>query len=149
VTHKNFAHLCDIAEPLGLEIVAITSDRAEARNGQVTWRIRVDDRVKFDILRAGRCVCVPSMHEGFGMWTIEAWAAGVPVVCYDLPSIREVAYKGGVYFAKPGDRWELQRQLIRCLEEDKRLKPDKRFYFGKMIKGIERILEEIMADVDT
>jgi glycosyltransferase involved in cell wall biosynthesis len=145
VKHKNFAHLCDAAEPLGVQIVAITSDRAEARNGKVTWRIRVNDRVKFDILRSARCLCLPSTHEGFGIPPAEAWAAGVPVVCSDLPTLREVAYKGGTYFAKPGDRWDLQRQLIRCLEEDKRLKPDKRFYFGRMIEGIERILEEVMG----
>lgn len=143
VQHKNFAHLCDAADPLGVQIVAITSDRAEARNGKVTWRIRINDRVKFNILRSARCLCVPSTHEGFGMWAIEAWAAGIPAVCYDLPTIREVA-NGGVYFAKPGDQWELQRQLIRCLEEDKRPKPDKRFYFGRMIRDTERILDEIM-----
>jgi glycosyltransferase involved in cell wall biosynthesis len=143
VPHKNFAHLMDAAEPLGVRIVAITSDRAEQRNGRVSWYIRVNDRVKFDLLRSARCLCVPSTHEGFGIWAIEAWAAGVPVVCYDLPTIRE-ASAGGTYFAKPGDRWDLQKQLIRCLDEDKRPKPDNRFYFGKMVKGIERILEEVM-----
>jgi len=144
VPHKHLGHLVEAVEPLAVQIVAISSDRDTSFDDKVAWRIRVSDRVKFDELRAARCLCVPSTHEGFGMWAIEAWAAGIPVVCYDIPTIREVD-GGYTYFAKPGDRWDLQRQLVRCLTEDKRPEPDKRFYFGSMIKRLEEILGEIVS----
>ena len=76
------------------------------------------------------------------MWAIEAWAAGVPVVCYDLPPIRANA-NGGAYFAEVGDKWDLQRQLIKCLGESKQVEPDKRFYFGKMVQKLEQLIKEI------
>jgi len=41
---------------------------------------------------AGAAVLVlPSREEGFGLPVLEAMAAGVPVVCSDLPALREVA----------------------------------------------------------
>ena len=43
-------------------------------------------------LRARRgCVAYPSLWEGFGLVAGEALAAGCPVVCSDLPALREVA----------------------------------------------------------
>jgi glycosyltransferase involved in cell wall biosynthesis len=36
-------------------------------------------------------VVVPSRDEGFGLPVLEAMAAGTPVVCSDLPALREIA----------------------------------------------------------
>jgi len=143
VEHKNLAHLMDATEPLGVGVTVITSDRADRDDDRISWRIRVSDKVKFRILQASRAVCVPSTYEGFGMWAIEAWAAGIPVVCYDLPPIRANAINGSAYFAKVGDRWDLQRQLVKCLDENPQLEPDKRFYFGQMARRLRTLIEEL------
>lgn len=34
--------------------------------------------------------CLPSLHEGFGLTVLEAMVQGAPVLCSDLPALREV-----------------------------------------------------------
>jgi glycosyltransferase involved in cell wall biosynthesis len=53
---------------------------------------------------------VPSREEGFGLPVLEAMAAGVPVVCSDLPALREIA--GGLaILVAPGDAAALAAAL--------------------------------------
>lgn len=41
--------------------------------------------------RAAQALVYPSLHEGFGLPVLEAMACGTPVVCSNIPSLREVA----------------------------------------------------------
>jgi glycosyltransferase involved in cell wall biosynthesis len=44
-------------------------------------------------------LCVlPSLAEGFGLTVLEAAAAGVPIACSDIPSLREVLGQAAIYF---------------------------------------------------
>ena len=126
---------------MGVTIVVISSDRGKP-DDTVSWHIRVNDRVKFELLKAARGLCVPSTQEGFGIWATEAWACGVPVVCYDLPTIREID-RGDTFFAKPGDWKDLQRCLIECLERDERVELDERFYFGRLVERMKQVVGEV------
>jgi glycosyltransferase involved in cell wall biosynthesis len=47
---------------------------------------------------AADCLVLPSLYEGFGLPVIEAMARSVPVVCSDIPVLREVAGESAVYF---------------------------------------------------
>ena len=47
---------------------------------------------------AARATVVPSEAEGFGMPVVEAMVCGSPVVCSDLPVLREVAGEAVLYF---------------------------------------------------
>ena len=58
---------------------------------------RVDDATLRDLYAHARCVAYPSLWEGFGLVAGEALAAGCPVVCSDLPALREVAGSDAIY----------------------------------------------------
>ncbi|MDQ4105207.1 MAG: glycosyltransferase family 4 protein [Actinomycetota bacterium] len=54
------------------------------------------------VVAGATALVLPSRDEGFGLPVLEAMAAGVPVVCSDLPALREVA--GGLATCvRPGD----------------------------------------------
>src|SRR5262249_23516110 len=59
------------------------------------WISRADLFGLYD--RALACV-YPSTFEGFGMPALEALAAGVPLLCSDIPPLREVAADCTLYF---------------------------------------------------
>lgn len=54
------------------------------------------------VVTGAAALVVPSRDEGFGLPVLEAMAAGVPVVCSDLPALREVAGELAT-FVPPGD----------------------------------------------
>jgi glycosyltransferase involved in cell wall biosynthesis len=58
---------------------------------------RVEDSTLRDLYAHARCVAYPSLWEGFGLVAGEALAAGCPVVCSDLPALREVAGSEAAY----------------------------------------------------
>ena len=43
------------------------------------------------LYESARVVLFPSLYEGFGLPAVEAQWAGTPLVCSDLPVLREVA----------------------------------------------------------
>jgi glycosyltransferase involved in cell wall biosynthesis len=52
---------------------------------------RVPDDTLRDAIAHARCVAYPSLWEGFGLVAGEALAASTPVVCSDIPALREIA----------------------------------------------------------
>jgi glycosyltransferase involved in cell wall biosynthesis len=44
------------------------------------------------------CLVLPTLHEGFGLPALEAMARSVPVLCSDIPALREVAGDSALYF---------------------------------------------------
>lgn len=60
----------------------------------VEERAGLSDAAVASLLRGARALLLPSFAEGFGLPVIEALANGVPVLCSDLPALRESG--GGV-----------------------------------------------------
>ena len=70
--------------------------------GSVVLPGRLPESAVPDLYRGAAVVVLPSRAEGFGLPVIEAMACGVPVVCSDLPVLREIADEVAV-FCDPND----------------------------------------------
>jgi glycosyltransferase involved in cell wall biosynthesis len=83
-------------------------------------RLRVLGAVPDDELRAlyaGAVVfAFPSRHEGFGLPVLEAMVQGTPVVCADIPALREVA-GGAARLVPPNDVDAWVAALTELLED--------------------------------
>jgi glycosyltransferase involved in cell wall biosynthesis len=60
---------------------------------------------------------LPSRYEGFGLPALEAMACGTPVVCGDIPALREIAGDAALFVA-PDDASEMAREIRRVLTDD-------------------------------
>jgi glycosyltransferase involved in cell wall biosynthesis len=69
-------------------------ERSVAIRQHVTEWAEVTDAKIGALLHHSRALLFPSFAEGFGLPVAEALAAGVPVICSDLPALRETG--GGV-----------------------------------------------------
>ena len=92
-----------------------------------------ENREVFKIIKAGQVFVLPSEMEGFGIVVLEAMASGLPVVCADIPPLREVTGggKGGFLFT-PGDHDDLSMKLVTLLM-------DKQIYAAKVKEAKERV----------
>ena len=61
----------------------------------------VSDEKMFSLLKSSKVFVFPSRFEGWGLAVAEALACGVPVVCYDIPALREVFGKCKSVFFTP------------------------------------------------
>jgi glycosyltransferase involved in cell wall biosynthesis len=59
----------------------------------------------------------PSTFEGFGMPALEALAAGAPLLCSDIPPLREVAADCALFF-NPLEEDDLAQGLTRIVADE-------------------------------
>ncbi|MET3824342.1 glycosyltransferase involved in cell wall biosynthesis [Sphingomonas sp. PvP055] len=64
-------------------------ERCPALRGHVEERNGCSDQHLDALLRGARALVLPSFAEGYGMPVSEALAVGTPVICSDLPALRE------------------------------------------------------------
>jgi glycosyltransferase involved in cell wall biosynthesis len=58
----------------------------------------VEEEMLTSLLSGASVFVFPSAYEGFGIPVLEAMSAGVPVVCSDIPPLREVAADAAQFF---------------------------------------------------
>ncbi|HQZ22934.1 MAG TPA: glycosyltransferase family 1 protein [Thermoflexales bacterium] len=69
------------------------------------------------VLRNARVLCMPSLYEGFGLPVLEAMTRGVPVVCSNSSSLKEIAGDAALLH-DPCDVDALASQLARAWADD-------------------------------
>ncbi len=77
----------------------------------VTVAGRVADADLASLYRSALALVQPSDFEGFGLPVAEAMASGTPVICSDIPPLREVAGGAGRFFER-GDAAGLAHAMI-------------------------------------
>ncbi|HEY5997552.1 MAG TPA: glycosyltransferase family 1 protein [Candidatus Deferrimicrobiaceae bacterium] len=94
-------------------------DRLRAEEGLgdelVEMRGATDDEVK-NLMANARAFVFPSLAEGFGIPPLEAMAMGAPVVCADIPVLREVNRDAAVY-VDPHDPASIGRGIVSVLSD--------------------------------
>ena len=73
-----------------------------------------DKKLKIELLAKSRVLILPSLEENWALVVGEALAAGVPVIAYDLPEIREVWGRHVVWIEK-GDVAGFAKAIIELL----------------------------------
>jgi len=90
------------------------ADRLPA--GSVVFPGRLPDAAIPDLYRGAAMLILPSRAEGFGLPVMEAMACGVPIVCSDLPVLREIA-EGVATFCDPASPTEFARAMATTVDE--------------------------------
>jgi glycosyltransferase involved in cell wall biosynthesis len=112
---------------LAIEVVGSGDDEPRLRQRAVALgvasRVRfagyVSTERKVELLRRSWVVVCPSLKEGWGLTNIEANACGTPVVCADVPGLRDSARDGESALLYPyGDIAALADHLRRLISED-------------------------------
>ena len=92
----------------------VRREAARLPAGSVILPGRLPESAIPDLYRGASVVVLPSRAEGFGLPVIEAMACGVPIVCSDLPVLREIA-DGVAIFCKPDDPDDFARAISSVL----------------------------------
>jgi len=85
--------------------------------GNVVVKGCCSDREMYTLMKASRVFVFPSYFEGWGLAVAEALACGLPVVCCDIPALREIF--GGcssVFFVPVGEVESIAESVLRVLE---------------------------------
>ena len=78
------------------------------------YRGRLADDAVPELYRAAAAVVLPSCAEGFGLPVLEAMACGVPIICSDIPVLREIA-EGVAIFCDPADPASFAEGMLTAL----------------------------------
>ncbi len=107
----------------------------------------VDSEDISHLLNQASVFVFPSLYEGFGLPVLEAMACGCPVVCSDIPALREVGGEAALY-ADPASAEDIAAQIGAALNEEKRIEMIKRglervknFSWGKTAAGVLAAME--------
>jgi alpha-1,3-rhamnosyl/mannosyltransferase len=94
-----------------------TQVRAAEQEGWAVHAGYVEEGQLSALYRRAVLVVFPSLYEGFGLPAVEAQHAGTPLVCSDLPVLREVAGDGALY-TPADDPVALAAAVHRVLSEE-------------------------------
>lgn len=112
----------------------------------------VDEGQKRELLRTCRAVVHASLFEGFGLPVLEALAHGAPLLCSDLPPLREIAGDVARY-VNPRDPASIEAGLA-AVHSDRALRQKQvdegpgraaQFSLRRLVDGWRRVHAEVLA----
>ena len=71
-----------------------------------------------EVLRSAQVYVFPSLSEGFGIPGLNAMAAGLPVVCSNIPTLKEVYGDAALYF-NPGSPKDIAAKIKQVMTDKK------------------------------
>lgn len=80
--------------------------------------VRPSDRVLADLYALSDALVLPSATEGFGLPMLEAGLRRLPIVCSDIPALREIGRGDATYVRPDADGRTLARAIARRLAAD-------------------------------
>jgi glycosyltransferase involved in cell wall biosynthesis len=108
--------LAGVSDRRMLEIVnGLVSKLGLSRNVVVRSPIPTDQE-KFELLNRASVFLYPSRFESFGVVILEALASGLPVVCYDVPFVREFFTCPAVFPVPIGDYYGAAKRILALLD---------------------------------
>lgn len=152
--HKKLDHVLEAVKQTDCELHVITSVdginfpdmvREHDMEDRVVIHRFATDKEKFEIIKKSRATINGAIFEGFGMWLTESLSCGVPAVCYEYPTFKEIegaAGKGAskIYFAKYNDPDDLAKQLKKALKADTFTKGTEAFDFPVLVDRISQVV---------
>lgn len=151
--HKMFDHVLHAVRDTDLDLKVITSiDAINSKvmidrfhmNGRVEILRNITDEEKFKVIKESKVVINGAIFEGFGIWMTEAISCGVPVVCYDYPTFKEIEKFSGaknIYFAQWNNGEDLRIKLQKAVEEKKYRKNSDKFNFEHMVDRVKEVFK--------
>ncbi len=76
------------------------------------------DALVHDLYRLADLLLLPSLDEGFGIPILEAAVHRLPIVCSDLPALRDLAGDAAVYVPPDADPGEVAGLILTRLDDD-------------------------------
>lgn len=94
--HPDDVHKLVVAGRVGWKTESILQE-IERNKDIVIYLNHVTDEDRAALYAKASAFCVPSFYEGFGMWVLEAFDAGIPVITSRISSLPEVAGDAAEY----------------------------------------------------
>ncbi len=94
--HPEDSHKLVVAGKIGWKAEGILQE-IERNKDVVLYLNHVTDEERAELYKKASALAMPSLYEGFGMWILEAFDAGVPVITSNISSMPEVAGDAAEY----------------------------------------------------
>lgn len=100
----------------------VVAQLKQGDGGALRWLQYVPDADMLPLLRQASALVFPSLHEGFGLPVLEAFAAGVPVVTSSTTALPEVAGQGGAILVHPLITHAWVEAMLHIIDSDEKEK---------------------------
>lgn len=118
IVNKNIPLNTIVIAPEGKIFEKVNIDIKPKVKERIKFINKVNDQELIGYYKNAFCFVFPSFHEGAGIPPIEAMSCGCPVLCSDIPVLRERCGEAVIYF-NPYSPEDIAQKIILLLENPK------------------------------